>query len=544
MDDTLPASNPGRWRPRLGANTLILLTLAWWLVLANGRFWRVVADVAPAGFDGLGMRVAAGVLLALTLLVIVLPLSFRPLLRPWLSVLLLVSAVAGHFMSDYGAVLDRHAIQSVFETNAGEAREWLDARFFMHLLVGGVLPIALLWWPRLIWRPWPRELLARGLLLLGILVAVSATAAVAGREVAQLLRVQRSVRHLLNPYSVAAAIATYVGHTRGGDTPLAHVPLPPATLATESRPRLLVLVLGESARAQSFGLYGYARDTTPELAALRPVVFLDVRSCGTNTATSVPCMFSDLGRVAYSKRAARQRANLLDILAAPGAKVRWYDNNTGSKGVAARTGEIDLYDSRDPRWCSTGCADGLLVDALRQALQVTPPAAEVIVLHTKGSHGPAYAERYPPAFARFSPACPDGDLSRCTRAQVLNAYDNSILYTDHVLAEVIRALQAHPERDSAMLYVSDHGESTGEHGLYLHGAPYALAPEQQTRIPMLLWASPGFPGTRGMTSDCLAAQAARPWSHDNLFDLVLGLMDVRTPVYQPGLDPLATCRTP
>jgi lipid A ethanolaminephosphotransferase len=254
-------------------------------------------------------------------------------------------------------------------------------------------------------------------------------------------------------------------------------------------------------------------------------------------------MFSDLGRADFSEGQARQRANLLDLLAAAGARVRWYDNNTGSKGVAARTGETDLYASQDPRWCGDhGCVDGLLVGALQQALKSAPPAAEVIVLHTKGSHGPAYVERYPPAFARFAPACPNGDLSRCTRAQVINAYDNSIVYTDHVLADAIAALKAHPERDSALLYVSDHGESTGEHGLYLHGAPYALAPDQQTRIPLLLWTSPGFPGTQGATPACLAAQAARPWSHDNLFDLALGLMGVRTPVYRPALDPLAVCR--
>ena len=113
----------------------------------------------------------------------------------------------------------------------------------------------------------------------------------------------------------------------------------------------------------------------------------------------------------------------------------------------------------------------------------------------------------------------------------------------HTSAEVIAALNAHPERDAAMLYVSDHGESTGEHGLYLHGAPYALAPDEQTRIPMLLWASPQFPALHGASPACLHRQAARPWSHDNLFDLSLGLLGVNSPVYRAALDPLAACRT-
>lgn len=195
-----------------------------------------------------------------------------------------------------------------------------------------------------------------------------------------------------------------------------------------------------------------------------------------------------------------------------------------------------------------GCWDGLLVDRLQRELVATradrPLHDRVIVLHTKGSHGPAYYLRYPPAFERFTPACRSNELSRCTPQEIRNAYDNSILYTDHVLASAIDALAARRDVDSALVYVSDHGESTGEHGLYLHGAPYLVAPDAQTHVPMLLWLSDGFRMRRGINLSCVDRQRHLPASHDNLFDLVLGLLDVRTSAYRARLDPLAPCSPP
>jgi lipid A ethanolaminephosphotransferase len=501
------------------------------------------------------------VLLAL-ILVVLLPLAFGRVLKPWLGLVLVVAAVAAFFMHDYGAVVDRFALQSVFETDAREAGEWLSGRALAALLLLGALPIGVMTWVRVERRSWRAELtgwlklVALTALLLGVGVVIG------GREIAATVRNHKELRYLMNPVSLVSASLSYA-HARADRAPTVVEPLGhdahrTGAMASGARPLVFVLVLGESARAQSFQLDGYERPTNPELST-RPIAnFPDVRSCGTNTAVSVPCMFSNLGRAAYAQDIAAARENLLDVLVHAGFRVDWYDNNTGSKGVAARVHEEQLAELQDPRFCTYGCWDGLLVDRLQQELARTQSVAatagekagrraggdRMIVLHTKGSHGPAYYLRYPLAFERFTPACRDNELSRCTAEQIRNAYDNSILYTDHVIASTIDAARARSDIDTAVLYVSDHGESTGEHGLYLHGAPYLLAPEAQTKVPMVLWLSDGFRARRGIDTACVDRQRHLPASHDNLFDLVLGLLDVRTSAYRARLDLLAPCSPP
>ena len=161
----------------------------------------------------------------------------------------------------------------------------------------------------------------------------------------------------------------------------------------------------------------------------------------------------------------------------------------------------------------------------------------VIVLHMMGNHGPAYFRRYPREFHHFVPDCATAELRKCTRDQVVNSYDNAILYTDHVLASLVHALEKHAGTlDAAMLYLSDHGESLGEAGLYLHGLPYAIAPDTQTRVPMIAWLSPQFAASNLVDRACLRGKAAEPLSHDNLFHSVLGVLDVQTSAYRPERD--------
>ncbi|HVI24976.1 MAG TPA: phosphoethanolamine--lipid A transferase [Xanthomonadaceae bacterium] len=533
------------YRPTVRGGGLVLAVALFLLAFANRRFWQVAFAGLPAGTLAQAEFVAGfGAVLLALILVVLLPLAFGRALKPWLVLVLLLSSVAAFFMHDYGAVVDRFALQSVAETDLREAGEWLSGRAVTSLLLLGVLPAALVLWVRVPARPW-RAQLAGWLKLAGLTAALLAFGvAIGGREIASTVRNHKQLRYLMNPVSLVSATLSWRA-ARGDGTPVVVQPLGrdarrTGAMAPGDRPLLLVLVVGESARAQSFQLDGYPRPTNPELSRLPVVNFPDVRSCGTNTAVSLPCMFSDLGRDDYAQDAAAARENLLDVLAHAGFRVDWYDNNTGSKGVAARAREELLAELQDPRYCTYGCWDGLLVERLRRELAKTA-GDRVIVLHTKGSHGPAYYLRYPPAFERFRPACRSNELTRCTRAEILNAYDNTILYTDHVLASAIAALAAQAGMDSALVYVSDHGESTGEHGLYLHGAPYLLAPDEQTRVPMLLWLSDGFRARRGLDAACVERARLRPASHDNLFDLVLGLAGVRSAAYRARLDPFAGC---
>jgi lipid A ethanolaminephosphotransferase len=166
-------------------------------------------------------------------------------------------------------------------------------------------------------------------------------------------------------------------------------------------------------------------------------------------------------------------------------------------------------------------------------------------MHQLGNHGPSYFRRYPPAFKRFTPACEHDDLRKCSTDEIVNAYDNALLYTDHVLARLIQQLQAaQAQVDSVVLYVSDHGESLGENNLFLHGLPYAIAPDLQKHVPMVLWFSAGAAAATGVDTACLQRRAAQPAAHDHLFHTLLGLTDVKTALYEKDWDLARDCKAP
>jgi lipid A ethanolaminephosphotransferase len=225
--------------------------------------------------------------------------------------------------------------------------------------------------------------------------------------------------------------------------------------------------------------------------------------------------------------------------------VKWRDNQSGCKGVCEVPGADyrKLDATLAPDLCRDDeCFDEILVRSLQQDLQ-SIEGNTVIVLHMMGNHGPAYFRRYPEAFRKFQPDCRTAELRECSREQVVNAFDNVIVYTDHVLAEAIRTLEAASNRfDTSLFYVSDHGESLGESGLYLHGIPYAIAPENQKRVPMLSWFSRPFATMASLDLGCLRAHRDDNLSHDNIFHSLLGLLDVSTSAYRPERDMFAACR--
>jgi lipid A ethanolaminephosphotransferase len=311
------------------------------------------------------------------------------------------------------------------------------------------------------------------------------------------------------------------------------------------KPRLLLLVVGETARAQNWGLNGYARQTTPELARIPELInFPQMTSCGTSTEVSLPCMFSPYGRREYNEGRIRSHQSLLHVLDHAGIATLWRDNQSGCKGVCDGLPIEHLDDAKDTDLCNgKRCLDEILIKNLQA--QLSPAKGDrVVVLHQLGNHGPNYFERYPPAFKRFTPTCDNPELGQCEREHIVNAYDNALLYTDHVLAQAIGFLDQQSEYDTALIYVSDHGESLGEKGLFLHGMPYSIAPEEQTRVPMVMWFSPGFVRDSGLDLACLRHEAAQPASHDNLFPSVLGLLQVRTAAYRRDGDLFAACHFP
>ncbi len=530
-----------RYRPSLRSEVLILLVTGWMVATANGAWWHVVAAGhswrAPSSW-----LFAACCFVALTMLHFALfaPLAHRRIVKPLLGLLVVVAAGAAYYMRNFAVLLDPTMVQNILRTDTREAADLLTADMITWVIAWSAIPLAFIGWVRIECRPWLPALAVRtASIVIAVVVAVLAVLPIS-RDLTSMMRNQRTARYLITPgnlvYGFAANSANDVAVARapreiiGTDAHLVRV-------ALTRNPRVLVLVIGETARAADFSLLGYTRETNPRLAKLDVAAFGDVTSCGTSTEVSVPCMFSALGREHYDERRIRNSEGLLDVLVRAGYAVRWLDNQSGCKGVC-RGGDIDYV-----QVCKgDDCQDGALAERLAAEL----PRIErdtVIVLHMMGNHGPAYFKRYPKEFRQFLPDCATAQLRDCSRAEVVNAYDNAILYTDHVLGEVVAALSLASQRlDDAMIYVSDHGESLGEHGLYLHGLPFAIAPSQQTHVPMIVWVSKPLRATHDVDLDCLRRKTHAALSHDNLFHSVLGLMNVDTGVYRAERDIFDGCR--
>lgn len=537
------------WHP----TRLLWVLCAWLVTVGNLPLWLALGQLPELSAARLGLLVPLLSGILGTALAALLGLLVWPRwLKPVGLVLLLTVTSSSYFMLSYGVVIDPTMVANTLQTDAREVRDLLSLNMLGALLVGVVLPGV--WWWRQPVRRVPGLRLAwqqSALSLLAVLLSAGLFW-LAFQDLASLMRNHKPLRYMINPFNTLYALGrASVGQAAQAQTPLQPLGLD-AQAATASGPDaapLIVLVVGETARAANFGLQGYERDTTPRLRALQAqgdlVYFSNVSSCGTNTQTSVPCMFSHLGRTDFSDNRDRHE-NVLDVLQRAGLAVLWLDNQSGCKGVCERVPNASTRSLDVPDWCHDGeCHDEIMLHGLNARLAELPAERRakgtVVVLHQMGSHGPAYYLRTPAAHKAFTPECASNTLQNCDPAALRNSYDNTIRYTDHFLAQTVAWLQQQ-HQPGALLYVSDHGESLGENGLYLHGMPYAMAPSEQTHVPMLTWLSPAFQQQRGVTADCLRPQAGQALSHDHLFHSLLGLSGVQTQVRQPALDIFGACQ--
>ncbi len=524
-------------RPQAPATLVNLISAALLVCCANTPFWReFFRRINP---ENAGHWIFLGVVFLCLLLlftILISLFSIRIIHKPLLILIFFVAAVVNYYMDSYGIVIDRQMITNLLETDVREASEQLTWPFFRHLVLMWILPSLLLILTTIRYRPWRSELLVRSGVILGssavlaaLIMANYSTFVLFGRKNIEL-------RMYINPtYPIYSLIKTVNKHRQAGKKEPLRVIAADATRPADSSRSAVVLVVGETARAEQFSLNGYQRETNPQLRARNVINFSNVQSCGTDTAESLPCMFFHLGKNRYSRNEASRHENLLDVLKRTGVEVIWRDNNSGSKGISDRVTFESLTADKDPALCSSGeCYDEILLKGLGDLLDRNT-GDMFIVLHQKGSHGPSYYKRSPKAFEKFLPECTQDNVQDCDRESIINAYDNTIVYTDHVLSRLIDLLQAR-KYATAMLYVSDHGESLGENNIYLHGLPYSLAPTQQTHVPMIFWASRTFLSENRINTALLVKEQHNLYTHDNLFHSILGLYHIKTGLYRAELD--------
>ncbi len=546
--------------------TLAALAGIWIAVLPNWPLWRTLAALPETGSPRSWLFIVGfGLMIAAVMTALLAIFSWPRWIKGSITFLLISAALGAHFMGGYGAVIDSTMMVTVLQTDSREVRDLLNLRLALNLFLLALVPM-LFFCTVPVARIGGRRQLGRN--LLGIVATLALTGVLVLALFADLsatMRNHKAIRYLVNPLNSLYALVD-IGW-RAKTVAVAGPPQPigltakPLPREPGAKPPLLLLVVGETARADHFTLNGYPRATNPELAAVDPVSFTAVTSCGTNTAASLPCMFSALGKEAFNARSGEQE-NLLDLAQRAGYAVLWLDNQAGCKGLCDRVphafasepppaiaaASSDAEVSRRKSLCPDGeCLDEVLLMGLEARLSALPEERRrrgvLIVLHQMGSHGPAYSKRSPADRKPFVPECRTSVLQQCDRASLVNAYDNSIAYTDRVLALTVRWLiDRQADYEPSLVYVSDHGESLGENGIYLHGLPYRIAPREQTHVPWIVWLSPQAERRGGPSIACLRSRKDLPLTHDNLFHSALGLLAIQADEYRSALDAFASCR--
>lgn len=538
---------------------LIILTSLWLATVGNLALWQELVRLPEMNdLRGLWFGASFALLIGSLICIVLSLLCWRWTLKPLISIFLITAAVGGYFMLSYGVVIDSTMMVNVLQTDLRESRDLTSWKLLLVVLVFAILPMVWLWRLQVKHLKVLPQFGHNALLFVaGCALSVAAVLPIY-QDFASTMRNNVQLRFLINPLNTFYALSDLAlqpfQRSTGAIVPLGLDVKLGASYGNQPKAPLLVLVVGETARSGNFGINGYGRETTPELVQLQKnsdqrgelIGFRNVWSCGTSTATALPCMFSHLGKSAFED-GSQSYENLIDVLQRAGLAVIWLENQSGCKGICDRVPSVSTDRLNDPKFCSNGeCFDEVMLQQLSERMAALPidrlDKGVVVVMHQMGSHGPAYYKRSPEAFKKFQPECSTNILQDCTRAQVINAYDNTLLYTDHFLNSVVKFLKdIHPNAQTAMMYVADHGESLGENNIYLHGLPYAIAPDVQKRVPWISWLSNDFLQRSRINPACLNQQKDKLLSHDNYFHSVLGLMDIQTTVYKPELDVYAAC---
>lgn len=474
-----------------------------------------------------------GVLTFITLLVIIfmstttilflLVILTQHLLKPVLILIALGNSIALYFVSTYQIILDRSMMGNVFNTNFVEATSYLHPKLFIYCFVFGILPSWLLLKTRIQYTTRFRlipPVFAIIIVCLGWIYFVSSTWLWFDQN-------SKKLGGAIMPWSyVVNAIRHHAVQLKVSQK---QTLLPPATFSGNEK-TVVILVIGESARAQNFSLYGYDKPTNPLLAQSDVIALNNAIACATYTTASINCMLSHTDT---SSGFYHQYETLPSYLQRHGIDVIWRTNNWGEPPMNVQ----DFHRGSDLRGTceGSGCGyDEVLLSGLAKRIQSSKRQKIFVVLHQTGSHGPSYYTKYPKQFETFKPTCKSVELHKCTNQELINAYDNTILYTDYFLSETIHLLEKLKETSTMLMYVSDHGESLGEYGLYLHGTPFSIAPDVQKKVPFIIWMSDKFIAQKGLSNATFPRKNNH--THKNIFHSIMTAFDMHSEVYNEQFD--------
>lgn len=423
----------------------------------------------------------------------------------------IVNSIAIYFVTTYGVIIDESMIGNVFNSNYDESSSYFSVKLILYILLLGVLPGIYIIKVKITNVPLKKFLTTASLSLLFIVLLAFANAT-------NWLWIDKNSKRLgglAMPWSYSVNTPLFYIHKYKKNKK--EILLPNATI-TDNRKSVVVLVIGESARKQNFSLYGYGKNTNPLLSKTANVFHFDATSSATYTTAGVKSILEH-------KNTGDLYEILPNYLYRNNVEVIWRTTNWGEPPI-----HIKNYEKREnliPDCKGEGCNyDEILLTGLKEEILASKRNKILIVLHTSTSHGPTYSKKYPPRFETFKPVCNSVELGNCSRNELINAYDNTIVYTDYILSKIIEDLKGLKEYNSTMFFVSDHGESLGEKNLYMHGLPLSIAPKEQYEIPFIVWVSDG---SKQLKPNKMLSQ-------NHVFHSVLNFLSVQSPVYDEQMN--------
>ncbi len=533
---------------KISSPAITFLMAVFFTFALNLSFWRRMMEginaeqSVPTGFV-----VSLPIAMVAVFFILFSVFSFLRIEKIVFLILIPLSAAANYTTYIYGIQIDDNMIANIMETTQTEASSYLNLEFATWFFITGILPFLILLRTKIIRPAFKKDFTAKAVSF-GIAVLIMAgIGTLYSLDYMTVMRNNKGVEKHAVPTYYLSSTFKYFKHKYVNDRIPFTVIGEDASLSNptnNTKKDVMIFVLGETARSQNYELNGYNRATNVHTKGLGVISFQKVRSCGTATAVSVPCLFSFMGREHYKDHIAKKQSNVMDVISKSGLKTLWVENDEGCKDVCNRIPTIIIDKTEQPFCDGNICRDDALLNDIDGYISGMKDTGGVIVLHIMGSHGPTYFKRYPEDHRRFKPDCPRSDIQNCTLDEITNTYDNTILFTDFIMAETIKQLKSH-EKDinPSLLYVSDHGESLGENGIYLHGMPYGIAPDEQTKVPLIFWTTNTVANAKNLDLDCIEKKAITgEFSHDNISHSLLGYMGVSTGLYKPEFDIFASCR--